>query len=78
MIESPIYLSIVPPFSITASDIGVRKSLSRVVRASASILSEMVVKSRMSQNMMVRSRTSPPRRTRLGLATSRFTIAGAR
>ena len=78
MMELPIYLSMVPSFSITASVIGVRKSLSRAVSAVASIRSEMVVKSRMSQNMMVRSRTSPPRRSSPGFATSRFTIAGAR
>ena len=53
MMQSPMYLSIVPFRSVMISVIGDRKLFMKWVRLSASSFSDRLVKPRMSQNMIV-------------------------
>ena len=80
MMQSPMYLSIVPLHPSTTSVIGVSSRLTRAVRPCGSALycSEIVVKPRTSQNMMVMVRCSPPSRSRSGCFASSSTSSGAR
>ena len=66
----------VAPFSISTSVIGVRKLFRKTVSSVGSILSEMVVKARMSQNRMVSSRFSPPSTSACGIFHELLTMAG--
>ena len=78
MMQSPIYLSMVPLPSRMMSVIGVRNLLMNRVSSSASNFSEIVVKSRISQNSIVMGFISPPRVSFSGWAASCSTTAGDR
>ena len=73
MMQSPIYLSIVPLCSVMISVIGDRNSLMKCVSVWASMPSDEVVKPRMSQNMIVMTRISPPSASFSGLRASSST-----
>ena len=76
MIASPMYLSTVPSSPRMMSVIGDRYSLRKVDSSTAVNPSDSVVNERMSQNITVRSRFSPPSCRRSGFSASRATTAG--
>ena len=80
MMQSPMYLSIVPRCAMMISLIGVSKRLISRVGAGGFDLnpSEIAVNPRRSQNMIVIGRVSPPSCKRSGCAASTATISRAR
>ena len=71
-----MYLSSVPPSSITMRVISVRYSRSICTTSCGSFFSVKVVKSRMSEKSTVRLRSSPPNCSASGLSTIRATTSG--
>ncbi len=80
MMQSPMYLSIVPFRDMMMSVMGVRNRLMSCVSPCGFVLnvSEIAVKPRTSQNSMVIARVSPPSFRRCGCSASRFTMSGER